>query len=139
MLSNLLSKLTDAAINRHPNSSASYSFSSSSFHYSNGTHTTSSGSRHATIHETDSSGCTTVRTVSQNLGEPVITETRRYDAQGREILGHDLSGSVPARGEIVDVTEYDSEDERERERKRWADEKYRRRMKDGRVKRAGSA
>ncbi|KAH7029947.1 hypothetical protein B0J12DRAFT_559274, partial [Macrophomina phaseolina] len=101
--------------NCHSSSSVSYSFSSSSFYYSNGTHTTSTGSRHAIMRETDPSGRTTVRTASQNLGEPVIRETRRYDAQGREIMGHDLSGSAPMRGQIVDVTEYDSEDERDRE------------------------
>lgn len=93
------------------------------------------------MRETDASGRTTVRTANQNLGEPVITETRRYDPQGREILGHDLSVSAPARGQIVDVTEYDNEDEREREgeRKRRSDKKYWKRMEDGCAKKEGSA
>jgi hypothetical protein len=141
MLHNLLSKLAEASSSCHSSSSsASYSFSSS-FYYSDGTHTTSTGWRHATVRKTDASGRTTVRTANQNLGEPVVTETRQYDPQGREILGHDLSVRAPARGEIVDVTEYDSEEEREkeRERKRWSDKKYWKRMEDGCAERGSSA
>lgn len=107
--------------------SSSYSYSSSSSSNNNGQH---SGVRHSTSSHTDPSG-TTVRTSSQNLGEPTIEETRHYDTQGRELLGapQGLSGNQRRIQdiEVEDVTESEN------------DKKYREAMEDEYAKREGGA
>lgn len=53
---------------------------------------------------TDNSG-TTVKSASQNMGQPVIQETRRYDPQGRELLSG--PGGDSANRRIEDVSDED--------------------------------
>ncbi|KAE9377981.1 hypothetical protein N431DRAFT_435144 [Stipitochalara longipes BDJ] len=67
-------------------SSHSFSFSSTSFSSSSSSNgRTSSGQRYIQTTSSNPSG-TRVQTASQNLGEPVIQETRHYDSDGRQIL-----------------------------------------------------
>lgn len=59
------------------------------------------------MHQTysDNSG-TTVKSASQNMGQPVVTEERRYDPQGRELLSGPGGGNSGSR-RIEDVTDED--------------------------------
>lgn len=51
---------------------------------------------------TDPSGNTTTKSAHQNLGQPIVQETRNFDAQGREMLsGPPGSGSASRRIEDV--------------------------------------
>jgi len=68
----------------------------------------SSGQRYVQTTSSDPSG-TRIQTASQNLGEPVVQETRHYDSDGRQIL---QDGRVLGQGSsagdsmrIEDVTE----------------------------------
>lgn len=117
--------------------SSSYSYSSSSYTTSstsngaNGTQTTGSRSAHAS--STDPSGNTTVQSASQNLGEPVVAESRQYDSQGRELIGEG-SGSSAGRiagseGEGPRIEEVTDENEK----------KYLENMEDEYAKREGGA
>lgn len=63
-----------------------------------------SGQRHMQQSHTDSSGNTTVHTASQNLGEPVVQESRSYDAEGRRLVGDVGSGTDTSR-RIEDVSD----------------------------------
>lgn len=72
---------------------------------------------------TDDSG-TTVKTAHQNLGEPVMQEERRFDSEGRQIVG----GS-DANRRIEDV------DEEQRQR----DREYEERIEEEYAKREGGA
>ncbi|KAL3477730.1 hypothetical protein BJX99DRAFT_225642 [Aspergillus californicus] len=47
--------------------------------------TAESGYSYSQSTQTDRDGTTTVRTIRQGLGEPVIVEEHRYDADGREL------------------------------------------------------
>ncbi len=106
------------------------SFSSSSF----STATSSNGQRSGqayrqTAHSTPSG--TTTQTASQNLGGPVIYETKQFDAHGRQILedGRTIGqGSGNAGGgtrRIEDVTdEQEGGIDRDREYLRRMDEVY---------------
>lgn len=65
-------------------------FSSSSSFYSSISSSSSDGSkteghRYTTASHTDPDGTTTVRTIRQDLGQPVIVEEHRYDETGREL------------------------------------------------------
>nr|POF04489.1 hypothetical protein CFP56_55970 [Quercus suber] len=110
-------------------SSQSYVFSS----VSSSSTTTMDGNTSATGHRsvqqshTDPSGHTTMSSASQNLGEPVMTETRRFDGQGRELL--DASGGA-SQNRIEDVSEAE---QRERDRE------YEERIEDEYAKREGGA
>lgn len=88
------------------NFSSSTSYSSYSSSSSNGQ--TTGSAQHQSSH-TDPSG-TTVRSVTQNLGEPMVEETRQYDASGRELPS---TGGDQAR--IEDVTEEGENDRKYRE------------------------
>ncbi|KAE8441736.1 hypothetical protein EG329_004522 [Mollisiaceae sp. DMI_Dod_QoI] len=112
----------------------------SSFSYTSSSYSTSSSSQDGqrigqAHHQTTSSNPsgTTVHTRSQNLGEPVIQETRRYDSEGNQILGDGRTlgqggyGNVDRR--IEDVT--DDQNERDRE--------YSEKMEDEYAKREGGA
>lgn len=69
-----------------------------------------------------------MKAASQNLGEPMITETRQYDGQGRELLGGAAGGADTSR-RIEDVS--DAQAERDRQ--------YEERMEDEYAKREGGA
>ena len=85
-----------------------------------------SGERHMQTSQTNPSG-TTVTQASQNLGEPVVQETRHYDTQGRELLsGADGAGE---NRRIEDV----SEDQKEKDRQ------YEERIEEEYAKREGGA
>ncbi|KAL2812418.1 hypothetical protein BJX63DRAFT_248039 [Aspergillus granulosus] len=47
--------------------------------------TSESGRRYVKESHTDPDGTTTVRTIRQDLGQPVIVEEHRYDQDGREL------------------------------------------------------
>ncbi|KAH8881885.1 hypothetical protein GQ53DRAFT_754033 [Thozetella sp. PMI_491] len=83
-------------------SSYSYSYSSSSIS-SSATNQNGkvSGSRHSEHVVSNPSG-TTVRTVSQTLGDPPVEQVRRFDNRGREVLG---GPTDDASRRIEDVTE----------------------------------
>ena len=71
-----------------------------------------SGTRHAQSTYSDPSG-TTVKSASQNLGEPVVRDERSYDSQGRERLsGTDGAG---ANRRIEDVSDEQKEKDRQYE------------------------
>ncbi|KAI0132172.1 hypothetical protein BJ170DRAFT_233768 [Xylariales sp. AK1849] len=73
--------------------SSSYSFTSSSSSYSS-THRngqTSGKSFKETSHTTPEG--TTVHTTSHNLGERPVTQTHRFDAEGRELVGDSADNS----------------------------------------------
>lgn len=106
--------------------SSSYSFSSSSSSSNVNGEQTSTGYRTMQQTNTDADGNRTVQSATQNLGQPVVQETRQYDAQGREMLTG--SGGDGARGRIEDVS--DSKD---------ADAQYEERMEDEYAKREGGA
>lgn len=72
---------------------------------------------------TDPSGATVTQQASQNLGEPIIQEERRFDAQGREMLPG-ASGADTGR-RIEDVSD--------------ADRKYEEAIEDEYAKREGGA
>ena len=101
-------------------SSTSYSSSSTQ----NGQQTT--GSHYAQQSYTDPSG-TTVRSASQNLGEAAVTEERRYDSQGQQLVGGSESKDLNRR--IEDV----SDDQREK------DKEYLEKIEDEYAKREGGA
>ncbi|KAL4925710.1 uncharacterized protein BDV17DRAFT_271157 [Aspergillus undulatus] len=97
-------------------SSTSTSFYSSSSTSSNG-HEYSTGHRYQTVSHTDPDGTTTVRTIMQDMGQPVIVEEHRYDQTGRELAAlpdaksegvrriedvGDLDEDVDAEGEFVE-------------------------------------
>ncbi|KAI6802313.1 hypothetical protein KC332_g15253 [Hortaea werneckii] len=111
-------------------SSTSYSYSSSSS--SSGGQTT--GHRVAEQTYTDPSG-TTVNQAAQNLGQPMVQETKHYDAQGNQMLegagAGRIGGSAGAMPErrIEDV----SDDQAARDRA------YEERMEDEYAKREGGA
>ncbi|KAL3468565.1 hypothetical protein BJX64DRAFT_282728 [Aspergillus heterothallicus] len=50
------------------------------------TRTTESGHRYVKDSHTDPDGTTTVRTIRQDLGQPLIVEEHRYDQDGRELV-----------------------------------------------------
>lgn len=68
-----------------------------------------------------------MKAASQNLGEPMVTETRQYDNQGRELLGGGAGADTSRR--IEDVS--DTQAERDR--------LYEERMEDEYAKREGGA
>jgi hypothetical protein len=78
-----------------------------------------SGSRRTQTTYSDDSG-TTVKSSSQNIGEPVVREEKHYDAQGRELLsGTDGAGQ---NRRIEDVSE--EQKQRDREYEERIDEEY---------------
>jgi len=92
---------------------------------------------HAEHHQshTDPSG-TTMQSITQNLGEPAVQETRQYDSAGRELpiagAGAGMLGSGSSDGgRIKEVTEGQEESE--------VDQQYRERMEDEYAKREGGA
>lgn len=68
---------------------------------------------------TDDQG-TTVKSASQNQGEPVVQEERHYDGQGRELLSGADGATVNRR--IEDVS--DEQKERDREYEERIEEEY---------------
>ena len=63
---------------------------------------------------------TTVRSATQNLGEPAIAEERHYDQQGRELLsGTDGAG---ANRRVEDVS--DEQKEKDRQYEERIEEEY---------------
>lgn len=78
---------------------------------------------------------TTVRTTSQNYGEPAVEETRHYDNQGRELLNAAPTSTNNQQRiqdvEVEDVTDQVDESE--------ADKRYREAMEDEYAKREGGA
>ena len=110
-------------------SSSSYSSSSTD---ADGNMKTS-GTRNATYSTTDPSG-RTVQTSSQNFGEPVVQEIRRFDSSGREVPTLESTGGAGAdrmigtgNNRVEDVTESE------------ADKEYRERMEEEYAKREGGA
>lgn len=76
--------------------------------------------------QTDSSG-TTVKSASQNLGQPIVQEERHFDPQGRELLSGADGGSANRRIEDVD------------EAQRQRDKEYEERIEEEYAKREGGA
>jgi len=85
-----------------------------------------SGSRHSEASYTDHSG-TTVKSTSQQLGEPVVEEEQRFDPQGRELVGG--ADSAGSNRRIEDV----SDEQKERDRQ------YEENIEDEYAKREGGA
>lgn len=75
----------------------SHSYSSSSYTSYSSSSTSADGRVTGSTHKEESianpSGAS-VRTTTQNLGEPVIQETRHYDAEGREVPTQRLTGTT---------------------------------------------
>lgn len=98
-------------------SSTSYSSSSSS----NGQQV--SGHRAMQTSSTDPSGQTTVKQAAQNLGEPIVQETRTYDQEGRQLISGGDDGSGVGMGRrIEDVS--DEQKARDREYDERIEEEY---------------
>jgi len=118
------------------NQSSSTTFSSSSFtssSYSSTSGGQTTGTRSAT-HQTSNPSGTTIHTANQNLGEPAIVESRRYDDRGRELIEVGYTGAAGSdrmigsgNGRVEDVTESE------------ADRQYREKMEDEYAKREGGA
>ena len=111
--------------------SNSYSFSSSSYSYSSSSSSNgqSTGHRYAEHSQSNPSG-TRVQTASQNLGEPVYTETRQYDPQGRPQVEGSSTGGGANRIEgprIEDISDQE------------AARRYEERIEDEYAKREGGA
>lgn len=85
--------------NQSFSSSASYSYSSSSSRSNNNGQATGQASMQQTY--TDPSGNTHVKTSNQALGQPVVQDSRSYDAQGQELAGTTSGGS----SRITDVSD----------------------------------
>ncbi|KAM0723717.1 hypothetical protein Q7P37_000707 [Cladosporium fusiforme] len=114
--------------NTFSTSSFSYSTSSSSNTTSNGQTT---GYRTMEHSSTDPINGTTVRSATQNIGEPAVEQTRHYDSQGRELLeGAGSAGGADASRRIEDVSD-DAQAAR--------DAQYEERMEDEYAKREGGA
>ena len=78
-----------------------------------------SGSRHSQTSYSDDSG-TTVKSSSQNIGEPVVREEKHYYTKGRELLsGTDGAGQ---NRRIEDVS--NEQQERDREYEERIEEEY---------------
>ncbi|KAF4629301.1 hypothetical protein G7Y89_g8847 [Cudoniella acicularis] len=113
-------------------SSQSYSYSSSS--YSSSTSTNGGRRTGQAYQQTSHSNLqgTTIRTTSQNLGEPAIQETRRYDAGGNliwedgRVLGAGYSSG--GAGRIEDISD-----------ERAAEKRYEENIEDEYAKREGGA
>ncbi|KAL4938470.1 hypothetical protein BDV06DRAFT_200855 [Aspergillus oleicola] len=88
-------------------SSTFFSSSSSSSTSHNG-HEEQTGHRYQKVSHTSPDGTTTVRTIAQDMGQPVIVEEHRYDDSGRE-----LAALPDAKSEgfkrIEDVNDLDDE------------------------------
>lgn len=127
-------------------SSSSFSFSSSSYSSSsstghNGQRTT--GHAYSSEQHSDPHG-TTVRTTTRTNDEPVVEETRYYDASGREVpehegriregrtLGQEGATSHAQRNRVEDVSGGEGQEDR-------TDRVYRERMEDEYAKREGGA
>lgn len=109
---------------------SSSTFTSSSFSYSSSSsdiNGQASGHRAVQQNHTDPSG-TRVTQATQNLGEPIIQETRRYDPQGRELLGGG-GAAGGAQRRIEDVSDEQAEKDRH----------YEERIEDEYAKREGGA
>ncbi|KAL9088523.1 MAG: hypothetical protein Q9159_003013 [Coniocarpon cinnabarinum] len=112
---------------------SSTSFSSSSYSSTSNGQTT--GYRQASHTQTDPSG-TRVQSASQNAGQPVITESRQYDAQGRPMvegtsMGQGRIGGGGAARPIEGGRVQEIDDE--------AAKKYEERIEDEYAKREGGA
>ena len=79
---------------------------------------------------TDPSGQTTVQSASQNLGEPVVQETRTYDQEGRQLISGGNDGSGVGMGRRIEDV---SDEQKERDRV------YEERMEEEYAKREGGA
>ncbi|KAL4920905.1 hypothetical protein BDW62DRAFT_175530 [Aspergillus aurantiobrunneus] len=95
--------------NMSSTSSSYYSASSSSSSY-DGQKQTETGHRYTTASHTDPDGTTTVRTIRQDLGQPVIVEERRFDEEGRELAALPDARSEGMNRRIVDVADEDEDD-----------------------------
>lgn len=80
--------------------------------------------------QTDPSGQTTVQSASQNLGQPVVQETRTYDQEGRQLIAGGNDGTGVGMGRRVEDV---SDEQKERDRI------YEERMEDEYAKREGGA
>lgn len=112
-------------------SSSSYivSSSSSSSATTNGTSNGTHHSGHRAVQQsyTGPDGQTITTSATQNLGAPVIQQTRRYDDQGRDLLDGPQS-----QGRIQDVSEGDAA-------QAARDREYEERMEEEYAKREGGA
>ncbi|KAF7185108.1 hypothetical protein HII31_13383 [Pseudocercospora fuligena] len=105
---------------------SSSTFQSSSFSYSSSSSSSTSdgvttGTRSAQHVYTDPQGNTTVKTANQNMGEPMIQDTRHFDSSGQERVGALGSSGASASRRIEDVSD---EDQAKRDRE------YEERMED---------
>lgn len=82
----------------------------------------------------DPSG-TTVRSSTQNLGEPAVEETRHYDSQGRELLENRASTG----GQQGRISDLDVEDVTDSAQDSEVDRQYSERIEDEYAKREGGA
>ncbi|KUJ08340.1 uncharacterized protein LY89DRAFT_691192 [Mollisia scopiformis] len=113
----------------------SYSYSSStSFSWSASSNSGQTGHAYQQTRSSNPSG-TTIHTRAQRLGEPIIQETRRFDAEGRQILedGRTLGQRGNGWGNVDRRIEDVSDDQKERDRA------YEERMEDEYAKREGGA
>lgn len=112
------------------NSYTSYSSTSfTSYSSSSSSNGQTTGHRYAEHSQTNPSG-TRVQTASQNLGQPVYTETRNYDSSGRPLVEGSSTSSGANRIEgprVEDISEQE------------ADRRYQERIEDEYAKREGGA
>ncbi|KAL4808779.1 hypothetical protein BDV18DRAFT_157717 [Aspergillus unguis] len=95
------------AFSMSTSSATSTSFSSSSSSNINGQQQ-STGHRYTTNTLTSPDGTTTVRTIRQDMGQPVIVEEHRYDESGRELAALPDAQTQGMR-RIEDLDEKDAE------------------------------
>ncbi|TKA26850.1 hypothetical protein B0A50_04296 [Salinomyces thailandicus] len=80
---------------------SSSTFTSSSYSYTSSTSSngqTTTGQRAAQQTYTDPSGATTIQQTAQNMGDPMIQETKRYDAAGNQLLEGAGAGRIAGAG-----------------------------------------
>ncbi|KAL2868563.1 uncharacterized protein BJX67DRAFT_349799 [Aspergillus lucknowensis] len=105
-------------------SSSSTYYSSTSTTDGTNTKTTESGHRYTKAAHTEPDGTTTVRTIRQDLGEPVVVEEHRYDQAGRElaVLPDARSGGMRKIEDIGDEEDEVDDDYKEEEEEEEEDE-----------------
>ncbi|KAL4872420.1 hypothetical protein BDV12DRAFT_162173 [Aspergillus spectabilis] len=79
----------------------------------NGMKISESSHRYAKTSQTDPDGTTTIRTIRQDLGEPVIVEEHRFDENGRELAALPDAKSDGMVRRIEDVKDEEDVDAKE--------------------------
>lgn len=113
--------------NNNFTSTSSFSFSSTINSSSSSNHNGETTSHRSTHQTTSDPNGTTVRTSTQEHGQPAVEQTKHYDPQGRELL--EGPGSAGGSRQIEDVSGSQAE----------RDAEYEERMEEEYAKREGGA